>query len=49
MCVVYIAISWTNAHSPHVSGNFAIKPDKKSEAKIAKATKVGMIAGGTGK
>jgi len=29
-------------------GEFSIKPDKKSEPAIRKATKVGMIAGGTG-
>lgn len=30
------------------NGEFAIRPDKKSEPKIKKVTKVGMIAGGTG-
>lgn len=29
-------------------GQFAIRPDKKSEAKIKEVKKVGMIAGGTG-
>ena len=31
-----------------LTGEFAIKPDKKSEAVVKKAKKVGMIAGGTG-